>query len=77
MPVPQLLMRFTFNPEFLPLADDNREGIAGALAHLSTLIGVLATEYDKGEHPRTPVIEVLGVGEASRDLASDRNPKED
>jgi len=75
MPVPQLLMRFQFNAEFLPLADDNRDGIAGALANLSTLIGELATEYSKGEHPTTPVIEVLGVGEASRDLASDRQPK--
>jgi len=74
MPVPEWLMRFEFNPAFLPLAEDNAEGIARSLDHLATMLGVMAVEYRKGEHRMSDVLEVLGVGEASRYLASDRTP---
>ncbi|HYE19697.1 MAG TPA: hypothetical protein VEA69_14700 [Tepidisphaeraceae bacterium] len=77
MPVPEWLMRFEFNPAFLPLTEDNAEGIARSLDDLATTISVMAVEYRKKEHKTTPVIEIFGVGEASRELASDRQSKGD
>ena len=68
MPVPEWLMRFEFNPAFLPLAEDNAEGIARSLDDLATMICELAVEYRKKEHQTAAVIVIPAVGEESRRL---------
>jgi len=58
MPVPVWLMRFSFNPEAMPLDEQDAEGIAQTLDHLATTLGVMAVEYRKGEHRTAHLIEV-------------------
>ena len=53
MPVPEsfLTFRCEINPAFLPLSDTDREGVAGVLTDLSTLLLARACEIREKKEP--------------------------
>ena len=53
MPFPEdfLTFRYEINPAFLPLSNTNREGVAGVLTDLSTLLLEKACEIREKKEP--------------------------
>lgn len=49
LPVPEWFLRYEVNPAFLPFSETDREGAAGVLEDVATMLLVRACELRKGE----------------------------
>jgi hypothetical protein len=60
MPAPQDFLNFRceINPAFLPLSDTDREGVAGVLTDLATLLLARACEIREKKEPSGVALEV-------------------